>query len=849
MSSSLGAFELEPVIEPSQIPSGLKISTLELCGSVLFLGTEEGCIIQFCIGQDDVAQKRFKAKELGPKSAVTFLRSASALDRLLALCDSTLMVLNASDLSVLPLSGSPKFRGVHACCVNENPNSDDPFSLQMCLGKKKQLAVISITEERLSVDKIKELPNPVKKVSMDGHYVCAALTSHYVIFNVASGTCQDLFPYEPDTVAVVARIAKEEFLLNAPGGLGMCVTAAGMSADRPPIQWTKPVSQFTYSHPYIITLSAEQDSVVVYSILDQKPKQTLQFHGGRALGNFDGKLLVASSSSVYRIHPISVKVQIEYLLSNERVDEALELAENASERGSEALDSLVNRARARAAFISLKNLDLRRAQELMIRGRVDPREVICLYPRLLPASSNFMRTVPPLHDIADVNQVSKMNPEKQGKLTQFLVDYLEYVRASEGDGFIHKKDVDTALIKLYAKSQADKLVSYIRNEDLVCDTDDCLAIMECHNRTHAAALLHLKLGNHEEAFNLWLDQLKAKTDEQFPGLQFFIDNLLHAPVDLVWRYAEYVLKQDQAKGVKIFMRRHEPLDAKLCETIVNFLQQYPKGHLAYLEYLVVDRDMQSEKMHTELAVTYLEAIERGLREERTETELRYKFRHLVLSSELVRVQYLLSRLETCQDMHQEKAMLYGKLREHEKAIRIFVHKLKDLPAAETYCDQISEGKPRRLREKLLCTLLKVCLDENLSKDERDAMMVPVVDLLNRRSGEVNGKEVMELLPPHWSLDAIAPALHKLLSSTIHQRRMISIQRALSKSANIDAKLKHLQMTQEPIFLQENSYCVLCKKPFTNCQFSRYPNGVMVHMDCMKDPSICPVTGQIFALNK
>ena len=67
--------------------------------------------------------------------------------------------------------------------------------------------------------------------------------------------------------------------------------------------------------------------------------------------------------------------------------------------------TVLNKARVRAAFISLKTLELRRAQELFIKGRVDPREVISLYPRLLPSSSNFTRSVPPLHDIADVHQV------------------------------------------------------------------------------------------------------------------------------------------------------------------------------------------------------------------------------------------------------------------------------------------------------------------------------------------------------------------------------------------------------------------------------------------------------------
>ena len=56
-------------------------------------------------------------------------------------------------------------------------------------------------------------PNPVKHVAMDGIFVCAALTSHYVIFNVATGTCQDLFPYEPETHPIITRISKVGVLL------------------------------------------------------------------------------------------------------------------------------------------------------------------------------------------------------------------------------------------------------------------------------------------------------------------------------------------------------------------------------------------------------------------------------------------------------------------------------------------------------------------------------------------------------------------------------------------------------------------------------------------------------------
>ena len=76
----------------------------------------------------------------------------------------------------------------------------------MCLAKKKQLAVVSISEQKMVVDKTKDLSEPVKVVCMDGNYVCAALTSHYVVFNVTTGVCQQLFPF--DTHPLVTRISK-----------------------------------------------------------------------------------------------------------------------------------------------------------------------------------------------------------------------------------------------------------------------------------------------------------------------------------------------------------------------------------------------------------------------------------------------------------------------------------------------------------------------------------------------------------------------------------------------------------------------------------------------------------------
>lgn len=54
--------------------------------------------------------------------------------------------------------------------------------------------------------------------------------------------------------------------------------------------------------------------------------------------------------------------------------------------------------------------------------------------------------------------------------------------------------------------------------------------------------------------------------------------------------------------------------------------------------------------------------------------------------------------------------LFSQLEEHDKALRILVHKLKDYGAAENYCMVNSNGKDSVVRKRLFHALLNVYLD-------------------------------------------------------------------------------------------------------------------------------------------
>ena len=60
----------------------------------------------------------------------------------------------------------------------------------------------------------------------------------------------------------------------------------------PSLQWSRQLKAVAFSHPYVLALSDEL--VTIHSILDFSQKQAISFIGGVVLGDFDGKIFIAS---------------------------------------------------------------------------------------------------------------------------------------------------------------------------------------------------------------------------------------------------------------------------------------------------------------------------------------------------------------------------------------------------------------------------------------------------------------------------------------------------------------------------------------------------------------------------
>nr|XP_017531848.2 transforming growth factor-beta receptor-associated protein 1 isoform X1 [Manis javanica]XP_036875884.1 transforming growth factor-beta receptor-associated protein 1 isoform X1 [Manis javanica] len=818
----------------------VNIECVECCGRNLYVGTNDCFIYHFLLEEKTLptgtatftATKQLH-RHLGFKKPVNELRAASALNRLLVLCENGITLVNMRSLEPVP-SGA-RIKGATAFALNENPVSGDPFCVEVCIisVKRRTIQVFMVYEDRVQIIREVSTPEQPLAVAVDGHFLCLALTTQYIILNYNTGVAQDLFPYcSEEKRPIVKRIGRQEFLLAGPGGLGMFATVAGIS-QRAPVHWPENVLGAAVCFPYVIAL--DDEFITVHSMLDQQQKQTLPFKEGHILQDFEGRVIVATSKGVYILVPLPLEKQIQDLLASRRVEEALVLAKGARRNiPKEKFQVMYRRILQQAGFIQFAQLQFLEARELFRSGQLDVRELISLYPFLLPTSSSFTRSQPPLHEYADLNQLTRGDQEKIAKCKHFLMSYLNEVRSTEvANG--HKEDIDTALLKLYAEADPDSLLGLLVTEN-ACLLTDSAAWLEKHKKYFALGLLYHYNNQDAAAVQLWVNIVNGDIhDSTRSDLYEYVVDFLTYSVDqeLVWRYADWALQKSEEVGVQVFTKRpsDEQQNSFSPDNVISCLKNYPKALVKYLEHLVIDRKLQKEEYHTHLAVLYLDEVlqqrssSNGKGAEVTETQA--KLQRLLQKSNSYRVHFLIDRVQGA-GLPMESAILHGKLEEHEKALRILVHELGDFAAAEDYCVWRSEGRAPPYRQRLFHTLLAVYLSPGPSAHE---LAVAAVDLLNQHSTEFDAAQVLQLLPSTWSVQLLSPFLMGAMRGSVHTRRTSQVALGLAKSENLLYKYDKMKLKGSSVQLSDKKLCQMCQNPFCEPVFVRYPSGGLVHTHC------------------
>ncbi|XP_034531559.1 transforming growth factor-beta receptor-associated protein 1 [Notolabrus celidotus] len=804
------------------------IQCIECFDKHVYIGTRDATVQHLILPSgDQIKAREGRVRKLGSSNQVLQLRAVPLFNHLLVLWDRSITALNMFSLEPVPSLKKIQHVSLFEVCSSSLDQKATSVEMVTSSSRRKVIQIHVVGVDRWEV--VKEVPllqEPVA-LAVDGASLCIATSDRYLLYDVTTGRSQELFRHTHSRQRVfVTPAGPGEFLLNGPELLGMFVMTTGI-CQRPPLQWPQEVLAARVCFPYILTLQPQVLSV--HSVLDQRHKQTVSLSGAKGLLSTSDGVVVFTDRDIFSLHLVPFEEQICTLVRLERVEEALILLDGV--KGHHLLESheeLQNSITCLAGFVHYYRQGFPEAKDLFIKGELDPREIIRLYPDTQSGlCEDFKSQLDQANKARDLQVLWQEDSDTFHHYLLFLGDFLRAVRGTE-QCLECSKEVDCALLRLYVELGETENLQQLVSSPNECRLDDCVPFLERHNRFFALGSLYQSHGNQKDALKAWVKIVdgrhKDPTCSDVYGHIVWTLSQLHDS-DVVWNFADWTLQNNQEIGVHIFSRR--PPDAPLeTQDTLSFLEKYPLALLLYLEFLIHELKSEEERHHSRLALAY---VTQTLQEEKEtdSMETRGKLQHLLWESKFLDVSVVHERIKST-TLHVEKAILLSRTGEHTQALQVLVHQERDLQAAQAFCCRAAQNRDSQFSQTLLLTLLQIYLSS-------DDLTNAAVDLLNDNPVAFTAEKVVPLLPESWSIQLLSQFLVGSLRATRHQRRMASLEKALSQVELMRHKVIWMQTTKTKIRLDKEQRCTVCQRDFAEPQFACSLQGEMMHTRC-NDPS-------------
>uniref|UniRef100_A0A8C6TMY7 Si:ch211-266g18.9 n=1 Tax=Neogobius melanostomus TaxID=47308 RepID=A0A8C6TMY7_9GOBI len=420
------AFTLSHVFEkPFHPKDKFNIQCVDCHHPNIYLGTKQGTVQHLILpstvnaSSDPSHAREGNARKLS-NSPVLRIRLAPSFNHLLALCNRGVTVHD-----MFSLEAKPSFKKVQNVSQFELSLRDDVAWMVTCPSQRRLIRLHALGADQWDVLREIALVQEPVELAVEGDSVCVGTDDRYLLCDLTTGQREELLQHGHGSrrqvlVGVVAGAG--EFLVNGPGGLGLCVLASGM-CQRPPLPWPQDVLAACVCFPYALSLQAHE--LQVYSLVDQQCKQTVRLSGA----------LVFTDRAVMSLSAVPGRQQIQALVREERLGEALLLLEG----GEMSIGaSLTTRASSMSSFLSSE-------------GDLDP-----------PAAR-------------ELRELWRSDTDSELRYLGFFRDFLRAVRG--GGSTAAAEEVDSALLWLYVRTaDSDGLLQLVAHPN-ACVLQTCESIL------------------------------------------------------------------------------------------------------------------------------------------------------------------------------------------------------------------------------------------------------------------------------------------------------------------------------------------------------------------------------------
>ncbi|EGD72544.1 hypothetical protein PTSG_00567 [Salpingoeca rosetta] len=887
---ALHAFELLQLLPAvANNKASVVASALDMWEDSLWIGTNEGHIVyhhltsELSSGQTKTIKCNYKKQTtIIPHKPITQLTVAPRQRKLLVLSESCLYILFMDNLNHMESHKHVQLKNVSRFCVDRShdPTEDGVFEITVVF-KKGAIKSYELVGNVLTPNKrLKEFREAQEILDMEreGRALLVAQRDAYYRIDLLTTSKKHITNVGTATPRV-KWLQQNEFLVVHGAGaqaLAICIQANGEPL-RSPMQWVEGPTSIAFTYPYVVGMYPSVGTLSVFSILDLAPVQVFDCKEPTMLFDVaDGQILVARGRSVLLLALTSFHAQISHLISEGLVDEALTLMEATISKELEEVDDANEadeikkkrrRLRRDAGLALLGQRNFKRGFELLQKALTPPGALLPLFPLLSTGALKVKQTrisaSAPFSSIDDIVE----SDEQRAQAYISLARYMEAVRSK-----LTRNDlvtVDTALVIIYAMYEGESLNAFVAREDTQCNIEQCASFLASKKKLHALACLHAQAGQYRKALEIWrsLQEDATQVDPDYPGVEYVIDVLSNMDAsnptqvrDLVFRNIDWILPIAPEACVHIFTAKSNTENQHLFPppAVLDRLADFHTAKMIYLEYLVLTMKSEDEHYHTTLAMMLLDAVKRTRLEndnkrrvnvpvdEEKLASLRHRFQRVLKSSKRYDVDKL-NRFLDDTDFHAERAIVYGRAGQHEKALRLLVYDVEDHRLAEEYCNETTEGD-RKMRQYLFRLLLQVYLHPSEGKHP---MTAEAVKMLNSDLSDLNVVDVLKIIPDHWSLSVVGNFLRQAIRSDVHYLRTTQLTKGLARSENTQLHKERMMLHQQRVVMdEEHAKCMVCGRDLApNGQvgpFVRYPNAIITCLGCGSDPYVCPKTGKRFS---
>ncbi|RWR94170.1 vam6/Vps39-like protein [Cinnamomum micranthum f. kanehirae] len=295
--------------------------------------------------------------------------------------------------------------------------------------------------------------------------------------------------------------------------------------------------------------------------------------------------------------------------------------------------------------------------------------------------------------------------------------------------------LDTALIQaLLLTGQFSAALELLKGPNY-CDVKICEEFLR--QRNHYLALLELYRCNemHREALRL-LNQLVEESNSEQPKVELtqkfkpemiieYLKPLCSTDPMLVLEFSLFALESCPTQTIELFLSGNLPADL-----VNSYLKQHaPNMQAKYLELmLAMNENSVSTNLQNELVQIYLSEVldwysdlkSQQKWDEKTSSPTRKKLLSALEGISAQNAELLLKRLPS-DALYEERAILLGKINQHQLALSLYVHKLHLPELALAYCDRVYETEQYQASSKshanIYLTLLQIYLNPRRATKE------------------------------------------------------------------------------------------------------------------------------------